>query len=176
MDEGDFFRLFPSLQAVERAFWRENLERVIQSVKDGGEYETFTAHQRFLTLVFAFLEDSLSYRTLLLMRFPDSPSCRVKELARFDDAFRSFIDEILEHGRNTGEVAERGQLSRVYPEGFVLLFHRIIHFHLQDESEGYERTDAFVEKSTKLAFDVIGTQAIDSAIDLARFLVPAGRA
>jgi AcrR family transcriptional regulator len=176
IEEGDFFRLFPSMQAVERAFWREQIERVVQSVKDGGEYEGFDARQRFLTVVFAFLEDSLSYRSLLLMRFQNSSACRAKELARFDETIRAFVSEILEQGRETGEIAERGRVSRLYPEGFVLLFHRIIHFHLQDESEGYERTDAFVEKSVKFAFDVISTQAIDSAIDLARFLVPAGRA
>jgi AcrR family transcriptional regulator len=175
IEEGDFFRLFPSMQAVERAFWREQLERVIQSVKDGEEYGSFNARQRFLTVVFAFLEDSLSYRSLLLMRFQGVSTCRARELARFDETIREFVSELLEQGRETGEIAERGQLSRVYPEGFVLLFHRIIHFHLQDESEGYERTDAFVEKSVKLAFDLIRTQAIDSAIDLARFLVPAGR-
>ena len=175
IEERDFYRLFPSMQALERAFWREQIERVIRSVKNGEEYGSFDARQRFLSVVFAFLEDSLSYRSLLLMRFQDSPACRVRELARFDETIREFVSEILEQGRETGEVAERGKLTRIYPEGFVLLFHRIIHFHLRDESEGYERTDAFVEKSVKLAFDVISTQAIDSAIDLARFLVPACR-
>jgi hypothetical protein len=43
-------------------------------------------------------------------------------------------------------------------------------FNLRDDSEGYERTDEFIEKTVKLAFDLIRTQAIDSAFDLGRFL------
>jgi hypothetical protein len=41
-----------------------------------------------------------------------------------------------------------------------------------DDSKGFERTDAFVEKSAAVAFDLIRTQALDSAVDLARFLLP----
>ena len=43
-------------------------------------------------------------------------------------------------------------------------------FNLQDDSEGYERTDEFIEKTVKLAFELIRTQAIDSALDLGKFL------
>jgi ubiquinone biosynthesis protein COQ9 len=48
----------------------------------------------------------------------------------------------------------------------------VISFLLKDESQRFERTDAFIEKTVAFAFDVIRTQAIDSAFDLARFLAP----
>jgi ubiquinone biosynthesis protein COQ9 len=48
----------------------------------------------------------------------------------------------------------------------------VIAFLLKDESKRFERTDAFIEKTVAFAFDVIRTQAIDSAFDLARFLAP----
>ena len=47
---------------------------------------------------------------------------------------------------------------------FLLLFWR------DDDSAGFEKTDAFVEKSVNLAFDLIGKGALDSAIDFAKFL------
>ena len=46
----------------------------------------------------------------------------------------------------------------------------MVEFTLADDSSGFERTDAYIEKSVRLAFDVIGTQAVDSAFDLFRFL------
>jgi ubiquinone biosynthesis protein COQ9 len=51
-------------------------------------------------------------------------------------------------------------------------FRAVIAFLLKDESQRFERTDAFIEKTVAFAFDLIRTQAIDSGIDLARFLVP----
>jgi hypothetical protein len=48
----------------------------------------------------------------------------------------------------------------------------VIDFSLKDDSRGYERTDAFIEKSVAVAFDLIRTQVVDSALDLARFLAP----
>ena len=49
-------------------------------------------------------------------------------------------------------------------EFFLLLFWK------DDESPGFEKTDAAVEKSVNLAFDLIGKGAVDSFIDFAKFL------
>jgi hypothetical protein len=48
----------------------------------------------------------------------------------------------------------------------------VLEYFLKDESQGFERTDAFIEKTVEFAFDLLRTQAIDSAADLARFLLP----
>jgi len=48
--------------------------------------------------------------------------------------------------------------------GFLLVFWK------EDESPGFEKTDAAVEKSVNLAFDLIGKGAVDSFIDFAKFL------
>jgi hypothetical protein len=60
----------------------------------------------------------------------------------------------------------------VYPAVLYIHFRAVISFLLRDESKRFERTDAFIEKTVAFAFDVIRTQAIDSAFDLARFLAP----
>lgn len=85
-------------------------------------------------------------------------------------AFTDFVDEVLNEGEGTGEVACRGTLTRTYPLGLFGHFLSVIEFNLEDTSKGFERTDAYIEKSVRLAFDVIGTQAVDSAFDLLRFL------
>jgi hypothetical protein len=70
------------------------------------------------------------------------------------------------------EIAERGRLSALYPEALYLHLRGAIDFNLRDESRGYERTDAFIEKTVAVAFDLLRTQVFDSALDLARFLIP----
>jgi hypothetical protein len=75
-------------------------------------------------------------------------------------------------GVESGEIADRGRLTPLYPEALYFHLRSVIDFYLKDDSKRFERTDAFVEKSAAVAFDVIRTQALDSAVDLARFLVP----
>jgi hypothetical protein len=172
ISEKEFFSEFPSFPAVEKAFWADRIVEVIQSVTSGAEYDSFNARQRFLTVVFAFLEKSLEYRSLMLLRFGCGPMKKPRELQKFEAEFKSFASDVLKHGRANGEVAQRGRLDALFPDGLYMVLRSAIEYHLHDESDGYERTDAYVEKSTNLAFDLVRTQAVDSAFDLARFLIP----
>jgi hypothetical protein len=47
---------------------------------------------------------------------------------------------------------------------FLLIFWK------DDTSAGFEKTDAAIEKSVNLAFDLIGKGAVDSIFDFAKFL------
>ncbi|MEM0969346.1 MAG: hypothetical protein AAGJ31_08360, partial [Verrucomicrobiota bacterium] len=78
--------------------------------------------------------------------------------------------QIIQAGIDSGEIGSRGPLARLYPRSFAELFLSTIDFYLRDESKGFERTDAYIEKTSTLAFDLIGSSAIDSAVDLVRFL------
>jgi hypothetical protein len=97
-------------------------------------------------------------------------------LRGFEARFEEFAERVVHRGQETGEIADRRGLVRAYPRVLYVHLRAALDFYCRDESEGFERTDAFLEKTVKLAFDVIGTQAVDSALDLARFLAPWGRA
>jgi len=171
--EKEFFTHFASFEVVEKIFWQEWLLDIIGRVESGAEYETFDARQRLLTFLFAFHEKSIEVRSLMLMRFKRGDIwIRPVWLKGFEDAYKDFVRRLLDHGRERGEVAARGRLGDLYPEGFYLGLRSIIDFNLRDDSEGFQRTDAFIEKSVNLAFDLVRTQALDSALDLARFLGP----
>ncbi len=174
--ERDFFAEFPSLEAVEAAWWSAQLEQVIGSVEGGAEWESFSARHRLLAFFFAFAEASLDFRSLLLLRLQGRfVLANPPELARFEARFLSFAERLLEHGRLHGEIASRGPLGRIYPQAAYRLFRSVIDFHLRDASPRYERSDAFIEKSTTVFFDLIGRQVLDSGFDLLRFLLPGGR-
>ena len=46
----------------------------------------------------------------------------------------------------------------------------MLKFWKDDSSADFEKTDAAVEKSVNLAFDLIGKGAVDSVVDFAKFL------
>ncbi len=173
LEERDFYAAFSSLDAVESAFWERMLDRVIGAVEAGPEWADFSARQRLLAFLYAFFEAALGERSLILLRLaPLRLTDRPAFLRGFERRFEAFADQLIAHGRSTGEIAERGRLARAYPRALYAHLRACVEFYAKDESEGFERTDAFIEKTVALAFDVAGTQAIDSAFDLARFLVP----
>ncbi|MES2309198.1 MAG: hypothetical protein V4507_10110 [Verrucomicrobiota bacterium] len=168
-----FFQNFSSLEDVESHLWSNMIIEVIQSVESGKEFNQFNAEQRLLVFGFAFLEKSLDYRSTMLLRFkkigPFHLSC---SLEGFSDQFKSYAQRIVDHGKKTGEIANRSKLLSLYKEGLYLVFQGLIQFNLRDKSQGFERSDAYWEKSVKLCFDLMKSQAIDSAFDLAKFLIP----
>lgn len=171
--EREFFAEFPSLEAVEHRWWVEKLDHVIDAVEQGPEWAGFSARHRMLAFLFAFAEASLDFRSLLLIRLHgQNILTNPPALAAFEDRFLTFAKSLLEHGRASGEIASRGPLGRLYPQAAWRLFRSVIDFHLRDTSPRYERTDAFIEKSTTVLFDLIGRQVLDSGFDLIRFLLP----
>lgn len=172
--EDEFYSLFPSLEAAESVFWTNLLERVITAVEAGEEWSEFNARQRLLAFFFAFSEESLAHRSLFLAHLDELGLAWTKPdfLRGFEQRFRTFGEDIVARGVATGEFAERRHCAPFYPGGFYFQFRSIIAFHLRDESEHFERTDAFIEKTSTLAFEMLRPQALDAAFDLARFLIP----
>ena len=173
IEEKAFFSEFGSFEAVEAGLWEDLVSRVILAVESGPEWTSFSARQRLLTFHFAFLEEALSWRSLMLSRFgATGPFARPAWMRGLEARFKAFASGIVAKGVESGEIADRGRLTPLYPEALYFHLRSVIDFYLKDDSKRFERTDAFVEKSAAVAFDVIRTQALDSAVDLARFLVP----
>lgn len=171
--EAEFFREAASFEVLESEFWTRKAREVIAGVTSGAEWPSFDARQRMLTFLFALTEQFLSMRSLVLLRFEELklPS-RPRWLAGWHGEVRGFCRSVVDHGLETGAIADRGRMSATYPDALVLLTRSVIDYHVKDTSKGFERTDAFIEKSVALAFDLMRTQAIDSAFDLLRFLAP----
>lgn len=170
--EREFFEHFASLEALEATIWEKAVTDTIAKVEAGDDWQGFTAQQKLLSFLYAFCDRVLDQRSFFLARFP-RPSKRDSihhALKQMRHAFTDFAKRFLAAGREGGEVACRGALTQTYPTVFFGHLLSVIEFSLNDTSPKFERTDAYIEKSVRLAFDVIGTQAVDSAFDLMRFL------
>ncbi|MEM9280939.1 MAG: hypothetical protein AAGA96_03870 [Verrucomicrobiota bacterium] len=171
--EREFFEEFGSFEAVESAIWEGTVRETIEAVRSGGDWDGFNAKQKLLSFLYAYCDRVLDQRSFFLARFPrlkPSSGNPPEGLCGMRVAFTEFADQVLDSGKENGEVACRGALTQTYPLGLFGHFLSVIEFNLSDTSTRFERTDAYIEKSVRLAFDVIGTQAVDSAFDLFRFL------
>ncbi len=168
-----FYKHFPSLHAVEKAFWRHWITEVISAVEGGEDWEEFTARERYLSFLFALTQSAIARRSLLLERFHDiSPISHPAALEGMRSEFLEFTGRLIDRGTESGEIAERRGLSTLYPGILYVHLRWVIDQWLKDESKEFERTDAFIEKTVTLAFDLFRSQALDSAADLIRFLLP----
>ena len=173
VEEKDFYMAFPNLHAVEKHFWRSWMETIIAAVSSGKEWTSFSAKERYLAFLFAFTGQALEQRSLLEQRFGKlTLLCNPSSLDGLKSSFKDFAGDLIQYGMEKGEIAHRGALGNLYPEVLYIHWRSVLEYFLKDESQGFERTDAFIEKTVEFAFDLFRTQAIDSAADLVRFLLP----
>ncbi|MCX8492910.1 MAG: hypothetical protein ORN23_01600 [Chthoniobacterales bacterium] len=171
--EKDFYMAFPNLHAVEKHFWRSWMETIIAAVSSGKEWTSFSAKERYLAFLFAFTGQALEQRSLLEERFGKlTLLCNPSSLDGLKSSLKDFTSELIQHGMKKGDIANRGALGNLYPKVLYIHWRSVLDYFLKDESQGFERTDAFIEKTVEFAFDLFRTQAIDSAADLVRFLLP----
>ena len=173
ISEEAFYKEFPTMDAIEKHFWKGWMDHLIKAVSNGKEWKSFTAKQQYLAFLFAFSEAGLKHRSLLEQRFGKlTLLCNPSWLDYLKDSFKDFAAELIGHGMESGEIASRGPLGNFYPEVLYIHWRSVLGYFLKDESHGFEQTDAFVEKTVEFAFDLLRTQVIDSAADLLRFLIP----
>ncbi|MGF1449683.1 MAG: TetR family transcriptional regulator C-terminal domain-containing protein [Opitutales bacterium] len=175
LKEADFFALFPSFTAVEKAFWARLAERAKSTLESDPEVESLNARQRMLAWFYALNEQANANRSFVLKGFPGfKPPMVPAPLDRLRERFEAHARTVLAGGVESEEVAQRGRLNDTYPFLFFQQFCFVLDFSVKDDSRGFERTEALIEKSVNLAFDLMERQALESAFDLFRFL--AGRA
>ena len=153
--EREFFEHFGSFEALEAEIWAHDVRATIEAVEVGEDWEGFGAEQKLLAFEFAFCDRILDARSFYLARFPrlrngQPPSNVLRSMGM---VFTSFAEGIVRRGSEQQEIACRGPLNRAYPHALFLHLLSVIEFNLADDSKGFERTDAYIEKSVKLAFD-----------------------
>lgn len=172
--EETFYSHFGSFDSIEKDIWADIINKSVTRLRGDKTFGSFSSREKILSFYFALFEElknnrSFAIQQLGTFRRPEltlTPSY----LKDFRKTFDEFIATSLGDGKASGEVSTRPYLDKFYPQlfwmhlGFLLLFWR------EDESAGFEKTDAAIEKSVNLAFDLIGKGAVDTAFDFAKFL------
>jgi hypothetical protein len=182
--EEAFYTHFGSFDAIERNIWADFINKSISALQSDKTFSTFTSREKILSFYYALFEELKNNRSFALQqlgtfghrRFSEGnfakaiPELTPAYLKDFKSSFDSFVSATINLGKSNGEISARPYLDKIYPQifwmhmGFLLLFWR------EDDSAGFEKTDAAIEKSVNLAFDLIGKGAIDTAFDFAKFL------
>lgn len=172
LKENDFYNHFGSFDALERFIWKGFVTRTIQRLSADETYAGFNIREKLLAFYYTFFEDLRADRSFVLWQLDRQPRLElVPEFMKdFLKNFESHVIDLLSEGKTRGEVANRPYVDKTYPQLFDLQIGFLLMFWKKDNSPGFEQTDAAIEKSVNLAFDLIGKGAVDTAFDFAKFL------
>lgn len=170
--EEEFYNHFGSFESLEKTIWNGFIDQVVKSLKADASFADFTAREKMLALYFTLAEVLKANRSFVLQQLNHykKPELVPLFLKDFKNTFEEFTASILTDGKSKGEIAERPYLDKRYPQLFWVHLSFFLLFWKEDDSAAFEKSDAFIEKSVNLAFDLIGKGAFDSAVDFAKFL------
>lgn len=172
MKEDEFYKHFGSFDGLERHIWKGFLEKTSARLLSDKSFINFTSREKVLAFYFTLLEELKANRSFILLQLGQAKRLEFTPsyLKSFKESFELLFETILTEGRSKGEIATRPFLDKRYPQLFWLHMGFILFFWRDDDSAGFEMTDAAIEKSVNLAFDMIGKGAVDAAIDFGKFL------
>ncbi len=171
--EDEFYRHFSDFQALERSIWLDAIDNTINSLKASAEFETYNSKEKILGFFYTLIEALNKHRSYFVysissrhhpVRTPEGIKAPVLE----------FASEVIQEGLAGKELEERKFISERYPDAVWMNLLFILNFWVDDKSRGFEKTDAAIEKSVNLMIELMGKSALDSMLDLGKFLFQNG--
>lgn len=173
LKEEEFYAYYTSFESIKSVIWVEMFEETLSQIEAQEVFNEYSAREKFLGFLFTWIEVLKKNRSYLLSLYGSSSSqltALPKEASEFKEKFKAFANEIVLEGKETEEIANRPFISEKYDEAMWIQLWFVFQYWLKDQSPRFEKTDAAIEKSVNLAFDLMGKSALDSFLDFAKFM------
>ncbi|OEK05097.1 TetR family transcriptional regulator C-terminal domain-containing protein [Roseivirga misakiensis] len=170
--ESDFYDEFNSFENIEKAIWEDLFNETANTIKSEEVYDEYSSREKLLAFFYTWIEVLKTNRSFILQSVPQKmkPELTPYFLVGVKEGFKSWIAEVLLEAKETEEVTVRPIISDRYDDAIWLQFLFILGFWVKDDSKGFEKTDAAIEKSVNLAFDLMGRGPLDAMVDFGKFL------
>jgi len=167
-----FYDHFNSFESVEKVIWSDMFERTVQAITSEEVYGEYSAREKMLAFFYTWIENLKSNRSFILQSVPKRmrPEVTPYYLEQVRHGFNDWIADLLLEAKETEEVTTRPVISDRYDDAIWLQFLFILGFWMKDDSKAFEKTDAAIEKSVNLAFDLMGRGPLDAMVDFGKFL------
>jgi AcrR family transcriptional regulator len=172
IEEQEFYKHFASFEVLEKMVWQEFITDTRKRLEADENYAGFSAREKILSFYFTLAEQLKQDRSFVLQQLKgwNKPGLMPVFLKGFKKSFDEWIKGVIAAGVQSGEIAKRPYLDERYYMLFWIHLMFILQFWSHDDSVDFEKTDAAIEKSVNLAFDLIGKGILDNAIDFGKFL------
>jgi hypothetical protein len=169
--EKAFYEHFSSLNAVSLQIPLSDLKGALERLHNEPNYQEFTEREKLLGLFFTLFEEMKNNRSYYLFNY--SKIQKIGEQANdwnpFLNELESQVEGILSDAKKNEEIKDRPFIGEHYSKGFKLVFTYLFRVWLNDDSQGFTTTDAAIEKSINLSFDMLQSNQFDSLLDFGKF-------
>jgi hypothetical protein len=171
--EKAFYEHFSSLSAVSQQIPLSDLKAALERLHNDPNYHEFSEREKLLGLFFTMFEEMKNNRSYYLFNY--SKIQKIGEQANdwkpFLNELESQVEGILSDAKKSEEIKDRPFIGEHYSKGFKLVFTYLFRVWLNDDSQGFTTTDAAIEKSINLSFDMLQSNQFDSLLDFGKFAI-----
>lgn len=170
--EQDFVTHFSSLKKVEKRIFKTFFLNSLEVLNESEEFATFDNKNKLISFHFTFFENLNLNRDFVIISLK---GCKNKwnsfsALSSLKKSFMKFIE-----GLNLSEsilpVDGIASIQQTFiNQSLWIQLYLTLQFWLEDESESFEKTDIFIEKSINTSFELLENQFLKNAFDLGKFL------
>lgn len=170
--ESQFYNKFSSFEMIERAIFSAFFDNTKNLLEKDKEFESFDAKNKLISFYYTFFEVLKANRSYVVLTLENKKNKLMfhPALMELERVYLEFVDEIgietINFKEKKMEKAKSKGISKVL--WAQLLF--TLRFWLDDDSVGFEKTDLFIEKSMKTGFAFLDNSALESIMDLGKFL------
>lgn len=171
-DEATFYNFFGSIESVENQIYTTFFDKTIAMIQKADEYENYDMKTKMLSFYFTFFELLTANRSYVLLTLNEHKN-QLKNLHKLSDLrteFKNFIAEITSDEIRTKFDKLINIQEKAIQESSWLQLLLILKFWIDDNSASFEKTDIFIEKSVKAAFELLDVSPFESVIDFGKFL------
>lgn len=172
IDEQDFYKLYASLDTIKHHVWQVFFDNTIDLLHKNKQYDSLTRKDRLLTFYFTFFEVLLLNRSYVLfaLKGNESKMTTTGQLKNLRSSFKGFATELIEEGNDDKTLSVAKHPVGLFSEASWAQLMFILKFWLDDTSANFQKTDAAIEKSITVAFDVFDNTQLDAIFDFGKFL------
>jgi hypothetical protein len=176
MPEEEFYRYFASFDAIEQHIWANFAQKTLTEIKAQEVWAQYSSREKALSFFYSFFELLKSSRSFAVYSVKKQPRGFTTPMV-FEDlkaAFDNFADEIIKEGLESTELSDRKFFSKKYKDALWVQFAFVLHFWINDNSAGFEKTDEAIEKGVNVTFDLFQRSPIDNLFEYGKFLAKNG--
>ena len=177
MSEAEFYKYFSSFSAIKKTIWNDLTIEAIDEVKLQPTWVSYNSREKMLSFFYAYIELLKSQRSFVIYCLNNRKTKITTPafLSGSKELFLDFSEEVINEGLASGELADRKYLAQKYKDGLWLQLAFILNFWIEDDSDGFEKTDEAIERGVQLSFDLFQRSPLDQIFEYGKFLARNGK-
>lgn len=171
IEEQEFYQHYASIDSIKHGVWAAFYTNTNALITKDTSFESLSRKDRLLTFFYTFFEVLLLNRSYVLfaMESTNSPMKKMGHLKQLRALVKAFATELIEEGNEDKSSFAQNPVE-LFSEATWAQLLLLLKFWINDSSPAFEKTDALIEKSVTVAFEVFDNSRLDTFLDLGKFL------